>query len=584
MSATPENHTASSASPIRGYGRARSALEERLNLACEAQQRPYQASQYPESPHYQPLSTETTPPRTASLALSTRSNGPTALPITRLPSSIDRNASPTVGRRSSISSGLVQHSMEPSQPMSSLHNYRTDQLVDRYIADSPKIGSPVPATRSVTSDALPPQRPVPEQSQVPTPVDVSLESVKIGSAARSEARENRANIQSLFERTFSQMAQQLLMAILPALGWRDIVSLRLTSRALKSVIDTDGRELILERFLGPQGYRIYTPVQSQVRSLVPDDEIVTLDLRDLGAFRASQVVPLEQYSRFAKACGAGRLSTRDLRLARATTRAWNRVVLRLRAQSLLPPASFSVPSFPDFVSDDQPVYKPPRAPQLRVWVPTNRGESWMTDGELIECEREIWRSGKGVWSQLRKGDIVTNIAIEAFGNLGRMIYDGKFLRDLSFEWDVVGHLPNWLNMLAFSPSHFHGILASSSSNPVFYLCLAPFVQQLQQTLRLESEKVSLASPQGHYQVKRHVYRGNIELSGGRILETAGGTTGGYEVVHPDWDGTLHLETEGTTEHASLLIARTASNMPTPWHIVREKSRLGHLWIRPVAQK
>jgi hypothetical protein len=65
----------------------------------------------------------------------------------------------------------------------------------------------------------------------------------------------------------------------------------------------------------------------------------------------------------------------------------------------------------------------------------------MNDSEVIECERELWRSGKGVWSALRKADIVQNVAIESFGNCGRTIFDGRFLRDLSFEFDVIGHLP-----------------------------------------------------------------------------------------------------------------------------------------------
>lgn len=247
---------------------------------------------------------------------------------------------------------------------------------------------------------------------------------------------------SSMEVAFSLCSRQILGVVLPFLSYRDVVSLRQTSKALRFALETDGRELILERFLGGQGYRSFAPgADAKRRTFLPADDLVTLDLRDLSVFRLAQTLTLDDYSRFSRAYIAGQISSSKLRLARATTRAWNRVVLRLRSQSVLPASSFAPPSFPDLRQVKQPVYKPPRAPQLRVWVPTYRGESWMNDQEVVECERELWRSGKGAWAQLRKGDIVTNVAIESFGNFGKTIFDGRFLRDLSFEFDVIGHLP-----------------------------------------------------------------------------------------------------------------------------------------------
>lgn len=41
----------------------------------------------------------------------------------------------------------------------------------------------------------------------------------------------------------------------------------------------------------------------------------------------------------------------------------------------------------------------------------------------------------------KRGDIVQNVAIDPFGNVGKLIQDGKFLRDFSFTYDIVGHLP-----------------------------------------------------------------------------------------------------------------------------------------------
>jgi len=92
------------------------------------------------------------------------------------------------------------------------------------------------------------------------------------------------------------------------------------------------------------------------------------------------------------------------------------------------------------------------------------------------------------------------------------------------------------------------------------LSLSPFVSKLQETLRLETEKVSIASPQRTQLITKHVYRGSIKIEANRILDSTGSNgkgIGGIEVVHPDWAGIVVLETEGTHEHASLLIARVS---------------------------
>lgn len=244
---------------------------------------------------------------------------------------------------------------------------------------------------------------------------------------------------SPMEVAFATCTRPILKIVLPFIEYRDVVSLRQTSRTLKRSLETDGRELILERFLGGQGYR--SLYDSNRETFLLSDDLISLDLRDLSVFRAAQNLTLDEYSSFARAYVAGNISPSRLRLARATTRAHNRVVLRLRTQTILPPSSFSPPSFPELRQVKQTVYKAPRAPQLRVWVPTVKGQSWMSDQELIECERELFRSGKGVWPQLRKGDVVYNTAIDAFGNCGRLLFDGRYLRDLAFDFDVVGHCP-----------------------------------------------------------------------------------------------------------------------------------------------
>lgn len=49
---------------------------------------------------------------------------------------------------------------------------------------------------------------------------------------------------------------------------------------------------------------------------------------------------------------------------------------------------------------------------------------------------------------------IRECTVESFGNCGKTIFDGRFLRDFSFEHDPIGHLP---------VSHFHPVQALTSS-------------------------------------------------------------------------------------------------------------------------
>ena len=161
-------------------------------------------------------------------------------------------------------------------------------------------------------------------------------------------------------------------------------------------------------------------------------------------------------------------------------------------------------------------------------------------------------------------------------------------------------------------AQYHNVIASSTTNPVFFLTLTPFEAQARESLTLCQEKVLVTSPQGSYQVKRYLYRCAVRIKAGQIVGHRGGVgggPGGVEVVHEDWGGTLVIETEGTQEHAALVIARVRrrrhlafirpngrefADAVLVWHVVqigsvegqpyrimREKSRPGKLWIRPV---
>ncbi|BGP46458.1 hypothetical protein JCM10450v2_002303 [Rhodotorula kratochvilovae] len=415
--------------------------------------------------------------------------------------------------------------------------------------------------------------------------DMPLSPPSSGEASPVEVIEERP-LKPRVEYAFAVYPDTLLKSLLRYLSYADLISFRLVSRTIRRAIEVEGKELVLERFLGGQGYRsLARGAKSGKAAYLPSESEITLDLRDLSAFRAALRLTSDEYAHLARAYthDPARFPSSQLRLARASTRAWNRVVLRLRLQTVLSASAFGPPAFPDLAGAPAPVYKSGRAASLRVWVPSRTGESWMSDAEVVECEREVWRSS-GAWGQLRKGDVVANVAIPAFGNVGTLLFDGKFLRDLSFEFDVVGHLPAWLNMLEFSPSHFHNIVVASSSNPVFYLSLAPYVAAVRETITLCKDRVELSSPQGSYLVSRYVYRAALKLHAGQIIGDAAGKggagPGGIEVVHPDWAGQIVVEAEGTTEAATMLLARVASVEPTPWRIIREKSRPGKIWLRP----
>jgi len=70
-----------------------------------------------------------------------------------------------------------------------------------------------------------------------------------------------------------------------------------------------------------------------------------------------------------------------------------------------------------------PIYQPKRAPLLRVFVPSP--EDWLSDASVVECESELKRAG--ILHMLRPGDAVWDIAVGDEGNAGRMVWDGNFL-------------------------------------------------------------------------------------------------------------------------------------------------------------
>lgn len=230
--------------------------------------------------------------------------------------------------------------------------------------------------------------------------------------------------------------ETILVRLLHHLEYYDFRSLRVVSKAIRTCIDEEAKELILQRYLGPLGYRSFlpsiprtpqtgSPSSSKDRRIStlprakgidkPGKDEIVLDLRDLDAFQVGLEYSVKEFALFAKQHAKTPLPTSTLRIVRASTRAWNRVVLRIRLQ-YLPTTSSSIVApylFSALPNEQTVVYKMGRAPTLRVWIPTKKSSSWMDDDEVVECEKEVWRSG--VWARVRRGDLVHNTAIGDFG-------------------------------------------------------------------------------------------------------------------------------------------------------------------------
>lgn len=193
-------------------------------------------------------------------------------------------------------------------------------------------------------------------------------------------------------------------------------------------------------------------------------------------------------------------------------------------------------------------YKPGRAAQFRVWVPALDSSGWLSDEELTLCEGELYRSG--IWNLLRRGDVVWDVAIGDSLNEGKFVFDGHYLRDLSYAYDVAGHLPSWLNSLIFPPSYWHNVLRSSTSQPVIYLDVSPFKDQILSSLRLVQDHVDSVSPQGRYRIAKWLYRAVATTTAGQIISQMDQS---LQVVDSGWHGKIVIETEGKSQEESKVL-------------------------------
>ncbi|CBQ71965.1 conserved hypothetical protein [Sporisorium reilianum SRZ2] len=419
----------------------------------------------------------------------------------------------------------------------------------------------------------------------------------------------------LGELIWSATTPDVIARLISHLDYADVKALRQTSQSIRFTLgQLAGREIVLARFLSCVGYEAWTP--TEVDGKLVDKDPYPLSFSDCEAFLLSfDLMPEYALVGAEYARAPHKMDPRYPRLARATTRAYNRVLTRLRMQPHFRVPSPSQQQRGEVTQAIKSPWKPGRAGFFRAWVPSQEAGGWLSDTELARCERELFIAG--VLPHLQKGDVVWDCAVGDERNEGKYIFDGRYLRDLSFMFDRAGHLPSWLNAFQYAPSYYHNIVRSSdAAQPVVYLDVLPWRDQIVASMRLVQDQVETFAPHGaRYRISKWLYRAVVTVVPGTIISDEG-----VAVVDAGWHGKIVIETEGTAEHAKELISRCAgpaesahikarllasvmdadasmrvpkAPAPTrdeqgkrvettsPWAIVRARSRPGLIWVRPM---
>ncbi|KAF9223084.1 hypothetical protein BS17DRAFT_706943 [Gyrodon lividus] len=163
-----------------------------------------------------------------------------------------------------------------------------------------------------------------------------------------------------------------------------------------------------------------------------------------------------------------------------------------------------------------PLVRLGRALLLRVFVPSPDGD-WLSDASVVECEAELKRSG--ILKLLKVGDVIWDVAVGDEGNLGRLVWDGSYLVDLDYKYSRIGELSPYFHSLAFSPSYFHRVIRIGGSathnphcNPIVYIDVTPWGQELATNLQLLQDRARTETPHGAlHDVVRWVHRSSFTI-------------------------------------------------------------------------
>ncbi|KAK7054338.1 hypothetical protein VNI00_003532 [Paramarasmius palmivorus] len=373
----------------------------------------------------------------------------------------------------------------------------------------------------------------------------SLDAPQASSRSQDQRRPSRTPnfLFILFLSDPSRLAT--LLQYLPFEDWHNLFQ---ASSKVQQMISCNEllKEEVLERYLGDLGYS---------RWVWREPEPVMLSLSDLEYYIQSSTIPLREYAKIARQYLVSQTlppSEQDpdifvtvQRLANAT-RAYNRIVIRLRAQaeraesvaedsslsdtsssscsgpssrrasyqshssgahlhshtaSFLSGTSTSMPwNFgpitPNFYS---PLYRRGRAALLRVFVPSPQGE-WLSDASVLECETELKRAG--LLGAMKLGDVVLDVAVGDEGsNVGKLIWDGWYLLDLDYSYSAAGDIPKHIPSLALPPSYYHRVISTGPLNvdPIVRIDVSPWGHEIARNLQLMQDKMVVETSQGQLQ-------------------------------------------------------------------------------------
>ncbi|KAA1130582.1 hypothetical protein PGTUg99_001412 [Puccinia graminis f. sp. tritici] len=480
----------------------------------------------------------------------------------------------------------------------------------------------------------------------------------------------KSTIITKFEFSILSFPQTILHRILVELDYLDFFRLSQVSRVLRTGFGVgEAQEVILKVFLGDLGYSDSLPSSSRSRTIthrflspnptveldggdvvlenkttplllddssfnstggaIPDpfssamtlgkrnmrtSSPLEINLQELHAFHYLRQAGEKSFLELANRPTSHRPSA--LSAIQAYCRLHNKLVIRARLR-------FEDPSNPIHLQSHQfrsrkphpEIFSPGTVVVFRLWIPSEKKP--MSKAELLKCEIEMLRSG--IQAFARRGDIFWNAALGSSDNTGRLIYDGQHLQELQVLWDSVGQLPDWLNMFLFPPSFYHHTIKSSNLNPIFYLDLTDFKEQLINSLSLVDHHEPHETAEDQSQQGMLNYLGLVEIRAGTKtgvlegIECFSNTHHEYilpECIHPDWVGKLMVEIQVSSlekldqllskfnkakaedffslgfDHASSpeetrhrTVSRLKSAQLSPWRIIRQKSSPGMVWIR-----
>jgi hypothetical protein len=257
------------------------------------------------------------------------------------------------------------------------------------------------------------------------------------------------------------------------------------SKMIRQALDSDPTlcDAALQRYLSTVGY---------VRWMWSSPEPIRITLAEMHAYMRGVSVPVHVYAQSSLSILSSPPSEENVRLIRGMkkqTRAFNRVVIRLRAQaeadaeqgsalrrrqSIGSPPIQKQPSGPPLswssgaAHGQGPKHRSVSRPSSRAPSPTNSAWSqgagsqvhlplgsnptsggfksplfrlrrapllrvfvpssegdWLSDAGVLECETELRKAG--ILPLLRLGDVVWDTALGDEGNAGRLVWDGRYL-------------------------------------------------------------------------------------------------------------------------------------------------------------